>query len=508
MAKKQITPGLYFFQNNDHVDDEQLIGSLLAITWAKLEPYQNKPDYPFVDQWVGVERAHGSKWVLRIDVHQNRGARSLPGWAPRLSLTMNNGTKVDVPDYKSPALLSNLSSLIKLIGARYDSDPNLVLVQIAVGLYGETHPERDDAEGGLNTQLAAGLLTGCQWITWCKGVIDAYVDAFPTTELVIMNAPAYSVGCRLGADHQFATVYPRGEIDDYALAHGVGAQNNSLDEWDAGWFTATVDGSQGPKVVRGSVGPFVEAGRMLAMERGSWLAPFPVMLDPMAGSQTWWAYLNALSKGVKIIFPPNWSGRTWSPVTRSYTDYPAGVWGYKGPWSGELKWMNDFALRTMRGEVKSWFAFDAPKGDYYYDTAQHKDHEIGIRRTSGMTSSLGRDGEVQQPFCEDKYRRILAGPVKFATTPGRYRPTLWYRGSIHAFGKELTSADWTRDQFVFDVDVASEFIVDGSGYLHGIILDPIGVTPPPPPPPPPVETETFTFTMKTGQKITITVSPK
>ena len=32
-------------------------------------------------------------------------------------------------------------------------------------------------------------------------------------------------------------------------------------------------------------------------------------------------------------------------------DYPSGVWNYAGPWAEELRWMNDFALRSLRGEV-------------------------------------------------------------------------------------------------------------------------------------------------------------
>ncbi len=502
MSKKPITPGLYFFHNGSNVDGgAQMTGSNLTLTWAQLEPYKNKPDYARIDTWVGIERARGHKWVLRIDVHQNRGARSLPGWAPKLSLALDNGAKVDVPNYAHPALASNLAEFVELIGARYDADPDLVLVQIGLGLYGETHPERNDEQGQLASQIALQL-SGCQWIDYCKRVIDAYVTAFPTTELVIMNAPAFPFGCR-ATTTPFATSYPREVIDSYALSIGVGAQNNSLDMWDAGWYTAVVQGSQGAKTVHGSVGPFQERGRMLAMERGSWLAPFPTMVDQgHAGSMTWWSYLNALSKGARAIFPPNWPGAVWHNGVK--VDYKSGVWNYNGAYATELRWMNQVAIDVMADKTLLWAAFNAPDtGAYYYATAQHTNHERGIALDARYTmKSEWDDAGAKPPFYESMFMRRVAGDVVFYTTAGRYQVMCWHRGTVRLLGREFRATGWTRQAFV--ADVPSTFGLSGDGHLHAIILEPAGVTPPPPPPPP-EEPETFAFTTKAGQRITVTV---
>lgn len=500
MAKKPITPGLYFFHNSNNVDGgAQMTGSNLTLTWAQLEPYKDKPDYARIDAWRAVEISRGKKWVLRIDVHQNRGARSLPGWAPKLYLTMANGAKVEVPDYKHPALISNLTDFVKLIGARYDADPDLVLVQIGLGLYGETHPERNDEQGQLATQIALQL-TGCQWIEWCKRAIDVYVAAFPTTELVIMNAPAFPFGCRLGAADLYRTVYPREIVDQYALSVGVGAQNNSLDMWDAGWYTAEVQGSQGTKTVHGSVGPFVDKGRELAMERGSWLAPFPTMVDQgHAGSQSWWCYLNALSKGVHMIFPPNWPGVTWHNGVKA--EYPAGVWNYNAAYADELRWMNQIAIDVMAGKALFWAAFDAPAGEYYYDTAQHVNHERGIALDSRYNMQAEwDDAGARPPFYESMFMRRLSGDVVFHTDAGRYQVTCWHRGTARLLGHEFTAPTWTRQ--VFTADVPETFGLSGSGHLHAVILEPAGIEPPEPPVPP-EEPETFTFTTAAGHVITV-----
>ena len=208
--KKPIRPGLYYFHNEKGYDGgAQMAGSQYTATWAQLEPYDGQYDWSALDKWVKIEKERGHAWVLRIDVHQNRGARSLPGWVPKITLRMADGHTVEVPDYASPALHVGMYRLVEAVGARYDVDPDLVLVQIGLGLYGETHPERDDSQGSLCTQLVnSGKLTGCQWIEYCKRMINYYVGAFPTTELVVMNAPAFPFGCR-ATTSPFATSYPR-----------------------------------------------------------------------------------------------------------------------------------------------------------------------------------------------------------------------------------------------------------------------------------------------------------
>jgi len=503
--KKTITPGLYWFHNHQNKDGgRQHTGSQLTLTWSQIQPYAERFDWSRIDNWLSIERQLDHKWVLRIDVHQNRGARSLPGWAPALQLKLKNGHATTVPNYANATLHHHMVKMIQALGQRYDTDQDLVLVQIALGLYGETHPERDDSEGNLASELYnSKALTACQWITYCKTIINAYAEAFPNTELVIMNAPTFNYPCR-GGPPFFTQTWPRPEIDDFALAAGVGAQNNSLDEWDANWFTCEVVGKNGKYTIRGSVGPFVEAGRLLAFERGSWLRPYPLSWSTN-DFQTWWSYLNGLSKGARIIFPPNWPGKVL--VEQAWMEYPAGVWLYPeaAPYAQELSWMNDFALKALRGELWFWAAFDAPKGQYWYDTAQHTDHELGIHCLTPMASEW-EPAHAKPPFYESKYMRKLSGPCTFQTTPGRYNVTLWFKGHVSAFGKDLTFYDWHSK--TFEESVPAEFTVSGNGYLHAIILEPAGSQPPQPPEPPTPpepEKETYTITLKDGRRLTITI---
>jgi len=311
-----------------------------------------------------------------------------------------------------------------------------------------------------------------------------------------MNAPTYNQPCRGGVEVLFKQTWARDVVDDYALSLGIGAQNNSLDEWDANWYTADVVGSNGPYTVRGCVGPFVEAGRLLAMERGAWLAPFGAL------SKSWWAYLNGLSKGARILFPPNWAGKfTYNGAA---VEFPSGVWNYAGPWADELRWMNEFALRSLRGEIRWWAAFDAPHdGTYWYGTAQHFDHELGVKRISPMASEW-KIGEAAPPYYESRYMRRLLDPVTFETAPGRYRVTLWYKGVVRGFGSSFVAYDWKRD--TFDADVPARFSLEGDGYLHMILLEPIPAGGDQPPiEPPGYDPERFEFVLRDGRKGVVTI---
>jgi len=497
--KKPLAPGLYYFANHSHINAPQMTGSSLTLTWKQIEPSKGQFDWGRIDNWVSIEKANSHKWVWRMDVHQNRGVVSWPGWAPAHALRMADGNQLLVPAYEAETWQQNMVDAIMAVGARYDSDPDLTMVQIALGLYGETHPERNDTEGNLSSQLYdSGLLTPCQWIDYCKRIIDAYVAAFPMTELVIMNAPAWPYPCR-DTESPYSQSWPRKEVQNHAIAKGVGAQNNSLDEWDASWYTAIVDGSNGPYEVTGSVGPFMDADLMYAGERGSWLRPFPVQWQPQ-DYQTWWSYLNALDKGMRIIFPPQWPGRVWDDT--HYVDYPSGVFNYVGPCDDLLAWMNQFALDVLAGKTKFWAAFDAPHNPpaYWHDTAQHHDHYQGVKRLTNMASEWDAAG-AKPPFYESKYMRRLDGPVEFEIEPGRYEVTVAHRGALEILDRQYTpSDDWVWHRFT--ADVPSVFAVAGTGHLHCMIFERVGDPPPPPPPP---DKQTYGPFNLFGKRITIII---
>jgi len=466
-GKKPLVAGFYTFHNHAHVADPMMTGSQLTLTWKQIEPDKRKYDWRRIDDWLMVERSRNHKWILRIDVHQNSGVISWPGWAPTVQLQMADGSGVLAPDYASPVWQSNMIDMILDVGDRYDSDPDLVMVQIGLGLFGETHPERDWPNGNLMGQIYQAGLTGCEWIEYQKQIINAYVYAFPTTELVIMNAPSYPFGCVSHELPGYPTVYSAPVINQYALDAGVGAQNNSWDEWDNRWYTAEVAGGSSNYTVYGAVGQFQFADRFLAMERGSWLSPYETFFKPDY-YQTWWSLLNAMDKGASILFLPNLPRRVWNG--EEYQEF-VGVFGYPddAPYADDLDEMLRITQAVLDGDAYIWAAFATPPDTPWRQTSQTWDHSAGIWRLDPMEAAWNT-ANAQPPWYESKYMRRLIGPVRFAVDhPGRYKVTIHYRGIVDVFGKHLSAVDWTRT--TFEVDVPAEFTVAGDGWLHAIILE-------------------------------------
>ena len=474
--KKKIVPGLYAFENWDHLKgyytDPQLTGSQLEILWSQVNGQgEGVYDWSVIDNWVAQEKAHGNKWILRVLLYQNRGAYGIPTWVenrmtPPYWVFQNSSFPqgIKVPNYRDPQLWKAVRRFAKDLAARYDNDPDLVLVQIALGLYGEMHPERNDNMGNIkdwyyqNDPTYGRRLSGCDWIRFVTETVAAYADAFQQTPLVIMQAPSYGYKCDLwySTPPYREELWERPTIETYCLQRGVGLQNNSLDEWDANWFTCQVLGSSGPYTVYGAVQNMVDHWQEIpvAFERGSWLAPFHKFFNKDY-FQTWWSYLNALDKHADIIFPPNWPGEVWANG-RLYK-FPAGVWRYDAlepdiPYAAELRWMNQFALDHLGKDVSNtpdvWTVmFDTPTDNC---TAQHRDHQFFLYRME-----YGRDGTripnartvfVQDvyavpPFYEGKYTRRtdqaggqylmyfdIDDGYHFAADPAesRWVVTLWY----------------------------------------------------------------------------------
>lgn len=385
--------------------DTQLSIVQMEYTWGQLDGgpvvvdgmvVARKLNVGTLDAAITQVRAAGKGYVLRVPIYQNRSVDN-PGLpADMRPLTFRHPQGWLIPRFDSSELLRNYKLFLGALAARYGSDPALVMVQVPAGLYGETHPDRNDSQCACASWLyepAPELgkrhrLEPCEWIAWVKDVMAAYDETFGAygVPLVIMNATQYGFPC-LETEPPYSRRNERVEIQQAAVGLGIGFQNNSLDEWDANWLTCAVTGTTGTYVVDGSVQAMLDYSDTVpvAFERGSWLAPYDKFLRP-AYFQTWWSYLNGLDKGADLIFPPNWEGAVLQAgVTYSYT---AGVFGYPAqfPYAGELHWMNSFAAEHLGPDPASaWVAmFSAPASGsypwgtvdtYWYCTAEHDDYK-------------------------------------------------------------------------------------------------------------------------------------
>jgi hypothetical protein len=325
-------------------------------------------------------------------------------------------------------------------------------------------------------------------------------------------------------------------VEQFAIDHGVGFQNNSLDEWDANWFTCGATGTTGPYTVHGSVQSMVDNWRDIPVvfERGSWLAPYNKYFDKNY-YQTWWSYLNALDKHADIIFPPNWDGEIW--YDNHVHTFPSGVWGYDSespniPYGDELREMNQFALDHLGVDESTtpdvWTVlFDTPSDNC---TAQQRDHQFFLYRLdtyNGHTipnahTVFEQDVYSKAPYYEGKYTRRtdqatgqhlmyfnIDDGYHFAADPAysTWTVELWYLNNgddtihfdyydgagqqqTHVVQKPGGTTGWVRTSFTlenayfannagYDADFRIDAANDGPDeYIHMVLLSHEGHEPP------------------------------
>lgn len=418
--------GLGYFQGNDlskvPLDDPQLALVQYDVLWRNWDRGDRRPggsNWDIFQAWRTKVKAAGKGYVLRIEVYQNRGTQT--GLPADLAARVWVGPQgFRIPKYTDPTITTELGKFLSALAAEIGSDPALAGVQVATGLYGETHPERNDAQWAGLSWLYEPDPTGgkhrlepCDWIAYVKRTLDAYHAAFAPAgvPMVLMNATRYGFPCTDPANN-YAPISERRTIDEYAAGLGIGFQNNGLDEWDANWYSCEVTGSNGPYMVDGAIQAMVDHPNLPgAFERGSWLSPFHKFLSN-AGYSSWHAYMNAISNGADVIWPPNYAYAVY--IGSVEYAYPAGVFGYPeaAPFAADLRAMNAFAIehlgRSGAERPDAWIGFfAAPKATtYWYCTAQQNDYRYGISQVQpyGLVPAYGV-GPVEAPWFEGKYAR-------------------------------------------------------------------------------------------------------
>jgi hypothetical protein len=483
-GKKMMRSGLYWYGNpmnsaNAHPvyanlwwEDRFNRGIVIEPLWRQVQPnlfgpLNRTPIDTYVNQihaWNAQHPDQKKYWVLRVNVLQNLacvkspGAFGVPGgltyawvYKPNPSVYPNaaclgedNG--ILVPQYANATLKQAIVDLYQKLGAAYDSDPYLVLVQIAVGLYGERHPARNDGAWAMTNDWLAGnvadrygqkvtRLTAEAWIDWVETVMQAAHDAFPTTQLVLLNAPAY--GLRASNAPRTGGVWwdrYHNEMFGFSLNPPIGIQPCTLDEYDSRWVGAWVCGGMARYWPWWPVGdncqwypewphswymvtvhlpqftperePFRVVGESyrdfpVAWERGNW-APWPINATP-GGVDTWWALVNGLSYHPDIIFPQNYAAKN-SDGTVYFNVSGVFRFDYNGPanppinnpmiqYASDMNWMLEFATKYLGVDEQTtpgvwWVAYNAPASGWYWDL-KHFDHEFYLYRMD--IAKNGRD---------------------------------------------------------------------------------------------------------------------
>jgi hypothetical protein len=221
--------GIYAFSGGNTPDlasDPDVAGRSLVYYWAQLEPQPGVFRWDLVDKDMAPWVAAGKKVILRVSTagwaswdKKADSAHGTPAWVYAQgvkSVTEKDGAVL--PQYWNPTFLADLGQFVQAFAARYDGNPHVALVDLPVGIGGETKPDSEKNPNLLSLWQAIGY-TDPIWWTAVQHIIDTYAQAFTHTPLAVMpdktflgNTPGYNERKTL----------------DYAVAKGIWLQDNGL----------------------------------------------------------------------------------------------------------------------------------------------------------------------------------------------------------------------------------------------------------------------------------------
>lgn len=190
----------------------------VRINWADLEPERGKYDWTPFDKVINESKKTGINLSLRIMVcnPHSKGYYSSPKWLFDEGCKsydyliggtgdMSAGIRINriEPDYSDPVFLKRHAEFINAIAAKYDGNPYVDYIDIGTyGHWGEWH-----------TLNPASLDVR-------KKILDIYLDAFHSTQLVYLHGEEELLG--------------------YALSRGVGIRRDGIGSpWDRKDYNST-----------------------------------------------------------------------------------------------------------------------------------------------------------------------------------------------------------------------------------------------------------------------------
>ena len=142
----------------------------LRIYWRFIEPDKGKYRWDIIDKALATAAERHQTLLLRIAPYGEGLERDVPDWFRALV-----GKEEPLPDEswrvdpENPLYVTYFTQMVRNLGARYDGHPDLELVDLSiVGLWGE----------GAGSALLSDQTR--------KALVDAYLDAFENTPLVML----------------------------------------------------------------------------------------------------------------------------------------------------------------------------------------------------------------------------------------------------------------------------------------------------------------------------------
>lgn len=149
----------------------------IRVLWKEFEPRRGEYRFDFIDSILRKAESRGQTVMFRLMAHSTCARDDVPDWLKALIPCPERPDRMRVKDSPTdPLFIKLFCEAIRAIGAHFDSDPVLDIVDISMpGSWGEGHNLYLYPQEDLNA------------------LVDAYLEAFPTTQLL----------CQMGAPEQF-----------------------------------------------------------------------------------------------------------------------------------------------------------------------------------------------------------------------------------------------------------------------------------------------------------------
>jgi hypothetical protein len=157
------------------------------IYWRFLEPEKGKYNWDLIDRALKTAHENGQTLMLRFPPYGPKDESDVPAWyraeahepldKNRPAADWNSKTAKWMVNPENPAYAGNYGRLVRAIGARYDGNPDLELIDIGlVGAWGE----------GAGSELLSESTR--------RALVDAYTQSFHHTPLVTQLQDVRTVG--------------------------------------------------------------------------------------------------------------------------------------------------------------------------------------------------------------------------------------------------------------------------------------------------------------------------
>ncbi|NUQ37095.1 MAG: DNRLRE domain-containing protein [Caldilineales bacterium] len=211
-------PGIYVFLDWQNLDpaSNPITGGNAIFEWKVLEKGPGRYDWGVMDRWLDMMSASNKPALVGFSTYNGTccGGDMVPSHLyqkyPDMFLVCEDNWVI--PKYWSAEFLNEYGRFIQTAGQRYNGDPRIEIIEMGVGIFGETKP----MDNYHRDCVAAAGLTSDLWINTGKRIMDEHLAAFPNTPLLLQYAPF------------FMDVKERRYLTDYAASRGIGLKHNGL----------------------------------------------------------------------------------------------------------------------------------------------------------------------------------------------------------------------------------------------------------------------------------------